>query len=316
MLLQVTPYSADRERSSSMGNQTPFYYTKDGSWIVVKTQRCVDKLITKLEKYVGEGNLPSYRKTSEENDPSLHKPNDWDLNKWLTYRTQAMADFFIAFKNPKRGFYMGNSEHKKESTISQEYMHNPLLGNILGFISRPKPIVDDFTIQQKEEADDIEDLLENYNKNKYLKGKADSFMNNDAPLLMAIDSRTEKKTEHLIHGLLPMVHFLHTDKVTLNFSKPIGWKSASCTREGSNDMKKYRIDMSSPMMAMYPLLTAKVKSTVSYDQSLGEKPDVTHVEERAQDSVLEETDKIDEIVPHFELNDKEIIDAGELRVAR
>mmetsp|Transcript_32433 Transcript_32433/g.60540 ORF Transcript_32433/g.60540 Transcript_32433/m.60540 type:complete len:1277 (-) Transcript_32433:168-3998(-) len=323
--LLVTPYSSESQHSdTSAGNHTPFHYTRDGSWIIAKSQRCVEKLISKLEKYVGEGNLPPIRKSEAPDDPYHRKPKDWDVSRWLQYRTQAVADFFIAFKNPKRGFYLGNSEHKTNTAISKEYMHNPLLGNILGIISRPKVVEDEFTRQQKEEAADIKNLAGNTNKNMYLKSKADAFLNNDAPLLAAIDSRKQEKTQHLIHGLAPMAHFLHTDKVTLEVVKSLDWVSSATSRAGAKagaggGGPSGESIMSSPLMAMYPLLAERVQAAGGVESSLFDPPLQRSGDERKSErDDRDEKRRNDKLVPHFDMSDCEVIDAvqnGEFSVS-
>ena len=242
--LQVTPYTThkNKKKSGSAGldnamDATPFYNTREGSWVVVKTQRCLEKLHHLLEQYVGKEGLPCLPMTTmqcEEDgnskggvgaaaDRCIRKPADWDISKWLTHRTQTMADYFLEFKNPKRGLYMGDAPPKEASLPSAEYTHNPLLGSVLGFISQNSLVIDEFTLQQQQEKETYQRMCSSKNPNKYLGSKADAYWikQNDAPLVAVLDfENSDKKTEHLIHGLPPLAQFLHTDKVTLVVSTP------------------------------------------------------------------------------------------------
>jgi hypothetical protein len=277
---------------------------------VVKTQQCIQKLHTNLEKYVGTGSLPSICKTDADDDPMLHKPADWDIEQWLTFRTQAISDFFIEFKNPKRGFYLGNSQRQLAPTPSKEYMHNPLLGSILGVISRRKEVVDEFTLQQQEEEEDYQNILKNKNKNLYLKGKMDDcFFKNDAAQLAALDSRKDKKTEHLIHSLSPLIQFLHTDKVVLVVSKPHGWVNP-VPKAPSSPSKSEQM-AASPLMAKYPLLAQIVLSNSKLQNNLNVTPDAksSAVEGREERGVID--DSKDKLVAQHELSDDDLIDSGE-----
>ena len=173
---------------------------------------------------MGKNNLPPANfvsKNDESSDePCQRKPADWETEKWLNHRTQMLADFFIEFKNPKRGYYLGNRESQVASKPMEGYTHNPLLGSVLGVISRNRDSNDEFSKAKSEENALVEDILRNRNKNKYLKGKAATYISNDAPELAALDWKKDTKTEHLILGLPPLAQFFLSDKVTLLVRKP------------------------------------------------------------------------------------------------
>lgn len=188
------------------------------------------KLHLKLEQYIGKGSLPfPFQLPGEvecEGDSDAggslrenkcdRKPVDWDTDTWLTYRTQAMADYFLEFKNPKRGFYLGNSRPKDVLKTPNGYTNNPLLRSVLGVVTHKNEIVvDEFSRQLQEEHEEYQQMKKASNPNKYVSSKGEAYwLKNDAPQLAALDS-LKHQTEHLIHGLPCLAQFLHTDKVTL-----------------------------------------------------------------------------------------------------
>jgi hypothetical protein len=132
-----------------------------------------------------------------------------------------------------------------------------------------------------------------------------------------MDSKKNKKTAHLIHGLTPLIEFLHTDKVTLTATKPCGWKSSWIkpkVRSTPSDMESdktisiKKLLVTSPLLEKYPLLAERARA-VCVDKCAHLEATQDEQEEQEQPPG-EGISKGPGVIPHYELSDDEVIDAG------